>query len=233
MVELLISFRNPDLISAILNSWSGLVKLRPGFVQIVVSSLTLWTPAPLLGLPFAAIKSVEKSVRILLTHISRCALLRLSFASTRIEQRLLCTAHQPGQTLHVRSTKLLTSRLSAWNKPWQTREHGRLLQRKLRQMLASVPWPLGPQAKKIRSAKGSRQTRMGTQRRCWQRLTLRRSPLPSSQSSSWRTCKRSPMRCFKRVSMRTAVLLPQVVSLPLLPCLQLRRQYLLLFLKTL
>ncbi|KAF8273075.1 Symplekin tight junction protein C terminal-domain-containing protein [Lactarius quietus] len=63
--------QNPDLISAILNSWSSLVKLRPGFVQIVVSSLTLWTPAPLLGLPFAAIKSVEKSVRILLTHISR------------------------------------------------------------------------------------------------------------------------------------------------------------------
>ncbi|KAH9995475.1 Symplekin tight junction protein C terminal-domain-containing protein [Russula vinacea] len=48
--------QNPDLISAILNSWSSLVKMRPGFVQIVVSSLTL---------------SVEKSVRILLTHISR------------------------------------------------------------------------------------------------------------------------------------------------------------------
>ncbi|KAI0292278.1 Symplekin tight junction protein C terminal-domain-containing protein [Russula brevipes] len=63
--------QNPDLISAILNSWSNLVKLRPGFVQIVVSSLTLWTPAPLLGLPFTSIKSVEKSVRILLTHISR------------------------------------------------------------------------------------------------------------------------------------------------------------------
>ncbi|KAI0255985.1 Symplekin tight junction protein C terminal-domain-containing protein [Lactifluus subvellereus] len=63
--------QNPDLISAILNSWSGLVKLRPGLVQILVSSLTLWTPAPLLGLPFASIRSVEKSVRILLTHISR------------------------------------------------------------------------------------------------------------------------------------------------------------------
>jgi symplekin len=70
--------RNPDLISAILNSWSNLVKLRPGFVQIVVSSLTLWTPAPLLGLPFTSIKSVEKSVRILLTHISRCVLLSLN-----------------------------------------------------------------------------------------------------------------------------------------------------------
>ncbi|KAH9160770.1 Symplekin tight junction protein C terminal-domain-containing protein [Lactarius sanguifluus] len=63
--------QNPDLISAILNSWSSLVKLRPGFVQIVVSSLTLWTPAPLLGQSFSVIKSVEKSVRILLTHISR------------------------------------------------------------------------------------------------------------------------------------------------------------------
>ncbi|KAI0272578.1 Symplekin tight junction protein C terminal-domain-containing protein [Gloeopeniophorella convolvens] len=63
--------QNPDLLSAILNSWSNLVKLRPGFVQIVVSSLTLWTPAPLQGLPHSTIKSVEKSVRILLTHISR------------------------------------------------------------------------------------------------------------------------------------------------------------------
>ncbi|KAH9983897.1 Symplekin tight junction protein C terminal-domain-containing protein [Russula compacta] len=63
--------QNPDLISAILNSWSNLVKMRPSFVQIVVSSLTLWTPAPLLGLPFASIRSIEKSVRILLTHISR------------------------------------------------------------------------------------------------------------------------------------------------------------------
>ena len=67
--------RNPDLISAILNSWSNLVKLRPGFVQIVVSSLTLWTPGPLMGLPYTSIRSVEKSVRILLTHISRCVLL--------------------------------------------------------------------------------------------------------------------------------------------------------------
>jgi len=64
--------RNPDLISAILNSLSNLVKLRPGFVQGLVSSLTLWTPAPLMGLPYASIRSAEKSVRILLTHISRC-----------------------------------------------------------------------------------------------------------------------------------------------------------------
>jgi len=77
--------RNPDLISAILNSWSNLVKLRPGFVQIVVSSLTLWTPAPILGLPFISIRSVEKSVRILLTHISRCAHLSNPFTSTIVD----------------------------------------------------------------------------------------------------------------------------------------------------
>ncbi|KAH9965034.1 Symplekin tight junction protein C terminal-domain-containing protein [Lactifluus volemus] len=51
--------QNPDLISAILNSWSSLVKLRPSFVQIVVSSLTLWTPAPLLGLPFIASEALK------------------------------------------------------------------------------------------------------------------------------------------------------------------------------
>jgi symplekin len=80
--------RNPDLISAILNSWSNLVKLRPGFVQIVVSSLTLWTPAPLLGLPFTSIKSVEKSVRILLTHISRCVLLSQQYPPPQSLKRL-------------------------------------------------------------------------------------------------------------------------------------------------
>jgi len=65
--------RNPDVLSAILNSWSNLVKLRPPLVQIVVSALTSWHPTTLAGagLPYASIKSVEKSVRILLLHISR------------------------------------------------------------------------------------------------------------------------------------------------------------------
>jgi symplekin len=63
--------RNPELLSAILHSWSNLVKQRPALVQLVVSSLSSWTPAALSGLPASSVKSVEKAVRILLIHISR------------------------------------------------------------------------------------------------------------------------------------------------------------------
>jgi len=63
--------RNPDLVSATINSWASLVKLRPGLVQLVVSALTTWTPTTLAGLPSSSIKSVEKAVRILLVHILR------------------------------------------------------------------------------------------------------------------------------------------------------------------
>lgn len=59
--------------SAILNSWASFVRLRPALVEVVVSTLTQWTPANLEGVPLAHIKSVEKSVRILLVHISRQA----------------------------------------------------------------------------------------------------------------------------------------------------------------
>ncbi|KZP11483.1 hypothetical protein FIBSPDRAFT_800184 [Athelia psychrophila] len=63
--------RSPDILSAILNSWASLVKQRTNMVQLVVSTLTSWTPAGLAGLPASSIKSVEKGIRILLVHISR------------------------------------------------------------------------------------------------------------------------------------------------------------------
>lgn len=63
--------RNVDLVSALLNSWVTLVKLRPNMIPLVVSALKQWTPAALTGLSATAIRSVEKVVRILLIHISR------------------------------------------------------------------------------------------------------------------------------------------------------------------
>ncbi|KAI0954916.1 hypothetical protein AcW1_006666 [Taiwanofungus camphoratus] len=71
VITILYTSRNPDILSAILNSWSTLIKLRPTLVEVVVSSLSRWTPAKLEGLPASSIKSVEKSIRILLLHISR------------------------------------------------------------------------------------------------------------------------------------------------------------------
>ncbi|KAI0352302.1 hypothetical protein OH77DRAFT_1523357 [Trametes cingulata] len=71
VVRLLYSSNNPDVLSAIINSWANLVKKRPALVEVVVSTLTQWSPARLEGQPYSVIRSVEKSVRILLNHISR------------------------------------------------------------------------------------------------------------------------------------------------------------------
>ncbi|KAL4250329.1 hypothetical protein ABKN59_005891 [Abortiporus biennis] len=70
-IKMLYTSQNPDILSAILNSWALLVKLRPALVEVVVPTLASWTPGALVGLPYAHIKSVEKGVRILLNHISR------------------------------------------------------------------------------------------------------------------------------------------------------------------
>ncbi|KAH7914854.1 Symplekin tight junction protein C terminal-domain-containing protein [Hygrophoropsis aurantiaca] len=71
VVTMLYTNQNPDVLSAITNSWSNLVKHRPAMVHLVVSSLASWTPAALAGAHASTIKSVEKGVRILLLHISR------------------------------------------------------------------------------------------------------------------------------------------------------------------
>ncbi|KAL4063109.1 Symplekin tight junction protein C terminal-domain-containing protein [Scleroderma yunnanense] len=71
VITMLYTSQNPDILTAIINSWSTLVKQRPALVHLVVSSLASWTPAALAALPASAIKSVEKSIRILLVHISR------------------------------------------------------------------------------------------------------------------------------------------------------------------
>ncbi|OBZ73776.1 Symplekin [Grifola frondosa] len=72
VITILYTSNNVDMLSAILNSWASLTKLRPTLVELVVSTLAQWTPSKLEGLPASTIKSVEKSLRILLTHISRC-----------------------------------------------------------------------------------------------------------------------------------------------------------------
>ncbi|OJA10681.1 hypothetical protein AZE42_01046 [Rhizopogon vesiculosus] len=71
VITILYTSQNPEILSAIIHSWSNLVKQRPALVQLVVSSLSSWTPAALAGLTASSVKSVEKAVRILLIHISR------------------------------------------------------------------------------------------------------------------------------------------------------------------
>lgn len=72
------SFRDVDLLTALLNSWVNLVKQRPATFPYVVTTLRSWTPAALASLPASSVKSVEKAVRILLMHMLRYAILRCS-----------------------------------------------------------------------------------------------------------------------------------------------------------
>ncbi|KAF9245242.1 Symplekin tight junction protein C terminal-domain-containing protein [Melanogaster broomeanus] len=71
VITILYTSQNTDVLTAVLNSWSNLVKQRPALVQLVVSSLSSWTPAALAGLSASSVKSVEKSIRVLLIHLSR------------------------------------------------------------------------------------------------------------------------------------------------------------------
>ncbi|KAH9479566.1 Symplekin [Psilocybe cubensis] len=71
LATLLFSSHDVDLLSALLNSWANLIKQRPATLPLVVTTLRSWTPAALVGLSASSVRSVEKAVRILLTHISR------------------------------------------------------------------------------------------------------------------------------------------------------------------
>ncbi|KAI0343250.1 hypothetical protein BDW22DRAFT_1356862 [Trametopsis cervina] len=71
IMAMLYSSKNPDIVSAILNSWGSFIKQRPVLVELIVSALTSWTPSALAGSSALSIKSVEKNIRILMTHIMR------------------------------------------------------------------------------------------------------------------------------------------------------------------
>ena len=66
--------RDVDLLTAMVNSWANLVKLRPHMVPIMLTTLKQWTPAALANQSALGIRSVEKSIRILLVNISRYGL---------------------------------------------------------------------------------------------------------------------------------------------------------------
>ncbi|KZT65655.1 hypothetical protein DAEQUDRAFT_696939 [Daedalea quercina L-15889] len=68
---ILYTSNDPDIIVAVINSWASLIKARPALTDVLVSTLAQWTPTKLEGQPAFSIKSVEKTIRILLIHISR------------------------------------------------------------------------------------------------------------------------------------------------------------------
>lgn len=69
--SVLYTSQDADLLSALLNSWANLAKLRPATFSFIINTLRPWTPSALASLPAHTVKSVEKSVRILLVHLSR------------------------------------------------------------------------------------------------------------------------------------------------------------------
>ncbi|KAF9269017.1 hypothetical protein L218DRAFT_916524 [Marasmius fiardii PR-910] len=73
VITTLYSTDQPDILSALLNSWPNLVKMRPATIPFVVAALKEWTPRVLIEreISFTSIRSVEKAIRILLNHISR------------------------------------------------------------------------------------------------------------------------------------------------------------------
>lgn len=54
-----------------INSWAALIKLRPSMLNVIVTALKQWTPASLANFSASTVKSVEKTIRILLIHLSR------------------------------------------------------------------------------------------------------------------------------------------------------------------
>lgn len=63
--------RDPDILTAVLNCFVVLVKLRPPFVQLMVTAMASWTPVRLANSSASVVKSVEKAVRIVMVHIMR------------------------------------------------------------------------------------------------------------------------------------------------------------------
>lgn len=71
VVTIFYTMPNPDMMAAVVNSWSSIAKQRPALAHVIVSALTSWNPGAIYHFPATAVRSVEKAVRILLLHFQR------------------------------------------------------------------------------------------------------------------------------------------------------------------
>jgi len=60
---------NADLVSALTTSLTALIKVRNQFTKLVVTALTNWAPNALSGSGYPQIKSVEKVIKLSLSHL--------------------------------------------------------------------------------------------------------------------------------------------------------------------
>lgn len=84
-ITLLFTSDIPDLVSALVNSLTALLKSRPTFASLIITAFSNWTPAALVECTATEIRSVEKTVKISLTHLLKYVL--LSFVSDVLTRR--------------------------------------------------------------------------------------------------------------------------------------------------
>lgn len=90
---------------AVVNSWAPLAKQRPQLANIIIQALASWTPSAIQHLPALTIRSVEKSVRILLMHFSR-------YASEQSSSICTHPSHQRNQQIHSQYAHVLNEALA-------------------------------------------------------------------------------------------------------------------------
>lgn len=68
-----LTFSDPALLHPLFNMIPPLAKARPSLAPLLVSSVTQWTPAALdkAGKPPSQIRAVEKTVKVVMVHLSR------------------------------------------------------------------------------------------------------------------------------------------------------------------
>ncbi|KZT59495.1 hypothetical protein CALCODRAFT_430835 [Calocera cornea HHB12733] len=96
MITLLFQSKTVEIVSAIVNCFDAFIRLRPPLGDVIVQTLEVWTPSALAGQSATSIRSVERSIRILLMH-----LLRTPYGSphgARVQQILQRQAERVQQT---------------------------------------------------------------------------------------------------------------------------------------
>ncbi|GAA6021094.1 hypothetical protein JCM10207_003361 [Rhodosporidiobolus poonsookiae] len=110
---------SPDLVSTIVTALSSLLKTRPQFAKLVITSLTNWSPAALDGASATQVRSAEKTVRLSLSHLLKNSIAStyapqinefLSRQATRMEQAA-AQARQRREEEASRKRQLLTSQI--------------------------------------------------------------------------------------------------------------------------
>lgn len=68
------SYSDVGLITAIVNTFATIVKLRPTLAPVLIQTLTGWKPDALAGLPKGDIRSVEKVIKVTMILLDKCVL---------------------------------------------------------------------------------------------------------------------------------------------------------------